>query len=274
MLADGFAVFPFVLHGGEEFVRRDVFEAADRRLTDGVEEAINLRVVRDADHRHAHDTGENQRVKADGNHEVHVADERKELMRAVFAGQHRHLRFRRALDALRDAFGRADVLGVLHRQEHDARIIARDDFLRDAREHVLVMRPAAPFAHGDADDGLCALGSGLCQDMATRLFVNGMDGEHGIGRRLDARLPDAEVREFFERAVVAHRDELRAVHDFLHEPAREPALDRADALRVKHDRRMHGEREEDDAEVVVEAPAARDILQQAAAARNQEVGMA
>ena len=42
VLADGFAVFPFILHGGEEFVRRDVFETADGRLADGVEEAVDF----------------------------------------------------------------------------------------------------------------------------------------------------------------------------------------------------------------------------------------
>ena len=99
-----------------------------------------------------------------------------------------------------------------------------------------------------------------------------MDGEHGIGRRFDARLPDAEPRKLRERAMVAHGDELHAIHDMTRERAGEAPANRADALCVEHDGRLHDEREEDDAEIVVEAPAARDILQQAAAARDQEIG--
>ena len=136
------------------------------------------------------------------------------------------------------------------------------------------MRPAAPVAHGDADDGLRAFRARLRQNHAPAFFVDGMNGEHGVRSLLDARLRHAKARELLERAVVAHRDEAHAVQNFPRDPAREAALDRADTLRVEHNGRMHGKREEDDTEVVVEAPAARDVLQQAAAARDQEIGMA
>ena len=99
-----------------------------------------------------------------------------------------------------------------------------------------------------------------------------MDGEHGVGRCLDARPPDAEPGKLRERAMVAHGDELDAIHDMARERAGEAPANGADALRIEHDRRLHSEREEDDAEIVVEAPAARDVLQQAAAARDQEIG--
>ena len=85
---------------------------------------------------------------------------------------------------------------------------------------------------------------------------------------------NAHGLQLCQRAVVAHGDEAHAVADEPHHRARPEALDRTNALCIEHDGPSGEKGKDNDRHVVIETTATRDILQQTATARHEEVGSA
>ena len=75
LLAKRIALLPLAPHFRHEFICRDGLKFRGGRLTNGVKETIDLRIVRYADERHAHDTRKNQGMKANRDEQIHIADE-------------------------------------------------------------------------------------------------------------------------------------------------------------------------------------------------------
>ena len=95
------------------------------------------------------------------------------------------------------------------------------------------MLPTLPVAHGDADDGLCAVRAVMREDGAPRLLSDGMDAEHRVGGALHGRTHDAEPPQLRHGALIAHGDERHTVAKPAHRAAGKHPRDGADPLRVK-----------------------------------------
>ena len=182
---------PFAAYLFEDARGCDVLQVVDRLLADGAEEAVDLRVVRDANHGDAHDARKDECVETHADHEIHVRDEGEQLARAVLVIEDGALLARPCGDGL----CRPYVLGVLHGQEDDARVQLAHDGVTDLGEDFLVVLPALPVAHGDADDGLCPVRPVAAEDGASCGASDGMDAEHGICRALHRRVRDAEAAQ-------------------------------------------------------------------------------
>ena len=207
-------------------------------------------------------------MQAHADHEVHVRDEGEELCGRILTREDGAVLLRPCGDGLR----RPHVLGVLHGEEDDACIELANDGVADLGEDFLVVLPALPVAHGDADDRTCAVRPAGGEDAAPCLASDGMDAEHGVGGALHWRTADAEAAQLRHGALVTHGDEGDAVAEPAHTAAGKFPRDGADALCVEHRAFAEEEGKQDDRHIVVETAAARDVLEQAAAAADEEVG--
>ena len=235
----------------------------------GVEERRTLGVVGDADERHAHDGGVDQRMEPHAHEQIHAADDREHILGKVFFVQ----TDRRIVGKLRgDVTADLTVLLIVERNEHRLRVVGLlqpSDRAQDLRDKAAV---PVPLADGPADHGAAVLRHArAAEDGLPHRPVRLFHADDRVRRDDDPLRRNADLRKQRRRALVAHHDAVRAPERARRGAAVGVLLDRADALRIDENLLAQQLREADDGKVVVQALAARHVLQQAAAARDEHI---
>ena len=143
--------------GGACLLQREV-----EVLPEVVEEAADLRVVDDADHRHALPGGKDQRVQPHGDDERHPADECHDL-RAVAPGLQQQIR---AAQLCGDGVQRGAVTARLHGIEHRRQAVLPVGVFRRVRKGGDVTVEVLPRAQGEQ-----GVARAVCQTAAVQEAV-------------------------------------------------------------------------------------------------------
>ena len=198
-------------------------------------------------------------MQAHAHEQIHVADDREHILREVFFVE----AHRRVAGQLRgDVAADLAVLLVVEGDEHGLSVV----LLLEPLDGLYDLRDEAPvrvlFADGPADSQPSAerharFLQNLRADVAAGLF----HADDGVSRDDDFLPRDADLLQQRRRALVAHDDAVRFFERLRRGAAVARAVDGADALGVDEDLLTEKLRAADDREVIVQALAARHILQ-------------
>ena len=201
--------------------------------------------------------------------QIHAADDREHILGKVFFIQ----TDRRIVGKLRgDVTADLAVLLIVEWDEHRLRVVGLlqpSDRAQDLRDKAAV---PVPLADGPADHGAAVLRHArAAEDGLPHRPVRLFHADDRVRRDDDPLRRNADLRKQRRRALVAHHNAVRAPERARRGAAVGVLLDRADALRIDENLLAQQLREADDGKVVVQALAARHVLQQAAAARDEHI---
>ena len=228
--------------------------------------AIDLDVVGNADKGNAGGRGKDQGVEADGTDGRHPPQQRDDQLDVLHAVQH-------GVRSGQPAAGRlagSDVLGLLKGDEQGRQAVFFIGVGGRPRKDAVVVQPL-PGPQGKGDIAAVGIEAAAAQQVAHPLVGGRGQAESGVGRQADIGAGDAHAFQFPQAAGVAQSDDVGvAVEDAAGQPAVEALVDVADAAAVHEHPAAQLMGGPDGGQVEIEGPAGGDVLDQAAAAVDEE----
>ena len=243
---------------------------AEAVKTDRVQKRRAFRVVGNADDRNAHDGGIDHGVQAHAHKNVHIADDREHILGKILFAQ----ALCRAVRPLRDHGADLAVLLIMERDQDRFGVVVLPepaDTLRD-----LAHEGAVPVFLADrpADRQSAVLfDAGARKDLSSDRPVRSFHANDRVRRNDDPLLRKTDLLKELGRALVAHDDAVRLFQRPCRGTAVEGMVDRSDALRINEHLFAQQLGKTDDEQVVMDALAARHVLQKAPAAGDEHVAL-